>query len=189
MIVHTAYTFTNMDASLEEWKPIDGCNGQHSVSNLGRVKSHAREFQNHGKTQAIPERILKPSVSKSHGYVVVNIIRHGKRQPFPIHRLVAETFLGSCPKGMECAHKDGDRTNPQLSNLEWKTHVANESDKVRHNTLARGERIKSSKLSEAQVRSIKSDARSTAAIGRDYGVDQSLVSRIKTGKVWKHVAP
>ena len=177
-----------MENDVERWLPISGCNGAHSVSNFGRVLSHARHFMNHGKMQSIPERILKPSLSKSHGYVVVNIIRNGKRQPYPIHRLVAETFLGDCPNGMECAHLDGNRENARLDNLQWKTHVDNEADKVPHKTLPKGERIGNSKLTEDKIREIRLDSRTTAVIGREYGVHQSLISLIKNRLIWRHVA-
>lgn len=89
---------------------------------------------------------------------------------------------------MECAHTDGDRKNARLDNLQWKSHVANEADKATHNTRLQGEKIRQAKLTQDQVRKIRSDSRTTAAIGREYGVSQSLISRVKTRAVWKHIA-
>lgn len=45
-----------------------------------------------------------------------------------IHRLVLETYVGPCPKGMECRHLDGNRTNNHLHNLCWGTHLENMED-------------------------------------------------------------
>jgi hypothetical protein len=49
-----------------------------------------------------------------------------------VHRVVLETFVGSCPDGMECCHLDDVKTNNKLVNLRWDTHDANVVDKVRN---------------------------------------------------------
>ena len=173
----------------EIWLPIPGCDGRHSVSNLGRVRSEAIVIARRTGAQAgTSKTILKPSISKSHGYAVVNIVRHGRRQPYLIHRLVAETFLGPCPTGMECAHNDGDRKNTALSNLRWATPTQNNfEDKLAHGSLLRGEKISNSKLNESDIKSIRSDFRSQKLIAAEFGISQSLVSRIKTRTVWRHI--
>ena len=169
----------------EIWLPIPGCNKEYSVSNLGRVRSELpvilRRSGAHAKST---KSTLKPSISKSHGYVVVNIARYGKRQPYLVHRLVAETFLGPCPEGMECAHKDGNRANPSLANLRWATPKQNNSDKVAHGTHLSGSKIANSKLSDEDVAAIRSDRRSQKLIAADFSISQSQVSRIKSGAVW-----
>lgn len=80
-------------------------------------------------------RILKPAIA-SHGYPMVALWRPEakKGQSRTIHSLVAETFIGPPPEGMEVRHKDGCRTNPKLSNLEYGTHSDNIHDAVRHGT-------------------------------------------------------
>ena len=170
----------------EIWLPIPGCNKEYSVSNLGRVRSELPAILRRAGAQAKSTKsILKPSISKSHGYVVVNIARYGKRQPYLVHRLVAETFLGPCPEGMECAHKDGNRANPSLANLRWATPKQNNSDKVAHGTHLSGSKIANSKLSDEDVAAIRSDRRSQKLIAADFSISQSQVSRIKSGAVWR----
>ncbi len=175
--------------SEEIWLPIPGCEGAHSVSNLGRVRSEPSVIARRSGAQAgTAKTILKPSISKSHGYAVVNIVRYGKRQPYLIHRLVAETFLGPCPDGMECAHGDGNRENASLSNLRWATPAQNNfDDKLAHGTLLNGSKVGNAKLGESEVKAIRADCRSHSLIAKDFSVSQSLVSRIKARVVWRHI--
>ena len=144
----------------EIWRPIPGCEGFHSVSNLGRVRSEAAVIARRAGAQAgTAKTMLKPSISKSHGYAVVNIVRYGKRQPYLIHRLVAETFLGPCPDGMECAHGDGNRRNASLNNLRWATPTQNNfDDKLAHGTLLNGSKIGNAQLAEAKVKALRADS-------------------------------
>ena len=55
------------------------------------------------------------------GYRVVGIA--GKL--YRVHRLVLEAFVGQCPEGFECNHKNRDRSDNRLENLEWVTHIEN----------------------------------------------------------------
>ena len=86
---------------------------------------------------------------------------------------------------MECAHKDGNRANPSLANLRWATPKQNNSDKVAHGTHLSGSKIANSKLSDEDVAAIRSDRRSQKIIAADFSISQSLVSRIKSGAVWR----
>lgn len=177
-----------MNDDEECWRPILGCEGAYSASSFGRIRSEPRVINDkNGLPRVLKAKLLKAAPSKSHGYPVVNIVRHGKRHPWLVHRLVAETFLGSPPDGMECAHLDGRRTNPRVENLEWKTHSQNEQDKVLHGTMRRGEAVNLAKLKETTVLHIFHDNDRQRDIARKHGVHQSLVSRIKSGKVWRHI--
>ena len=91
----------------EVWKDIDD---RYSVSNLGRIKSN----------YANKERILKP-YSDARGYLKVDI-RHGEfRKSKFVHRLVAEAFIPNPnPEQLnEVNHKDENKTNNCVENLEW----------------------------------------------------------------------
>ena len=92
----------------EEWKPVVGYEGLYEVCQSGKVRNQ--------KTQ----RVLKER--DSHGYKRV-VLYHGSKasaKAFQIHRLVAEAFLGPKPfPGAEVNHKDEDRANNVVANLEW----------------------------------------------------------------------
>ena len=94
--------------TIEQWKSIAGYEGLYEVSNLGRVKS--LKF---GK-----EKFLKPFKIKK-GYLLVHLCRNGKSKYFYVHRLVAEAFIPN-PEGLsEVNHKDEDKTNNVVDNLEF----------------------------------------------------------------------
>ena len=92
----------------EIWKDKKDYEGLYMVSNWGRVKSI--KF---GK-----ERILKP-VTNSSGYLLVNLCKDGKVKAFTVHRLVAEAFLPN-PHNYPCVnHKDENKQNNNVENLEF----------------------------------------------------------------------
>lgn len=92
----------------ELWSDAKEYEGLYQASNIGRVKSI--KF---GK-----ERILKPFTNSS-GYLQVSLFKNGKKKNFYVHRLVAEAFLPN-PDNLPCVnHKDEDKTNNNVNNLEW----------------------------------------------------------------------
>lgn len=115
--------------NLENWRPVVGFEGIYSVSNLGRVQcDHLKQG---GRWH---RHLLKSKVANQTGYLSVGLFREGHSSTKYIHRLVLEAFVGPCPKGMECCHNDGDRTNPRLDNLRWDTRSGNQADRIRHGT-------------------------------------------------------
>lgn len=107
----------------EEWKSIDGFRGYY-VSSLGRIKSYR---------QSKDGMILKQRLSKK-GYCMVMISDDNNKKHFvQVHRLVLKTFNPvENMDELEVNHKDENKTNNNLSNLEWVTHLEN----VRYGTGA-----------------------------------------------------
>ena len=102
----------------EIWKDIVGYEGLYQVSNLGRVKSLKRLKNNHGKKQFVEEKIKSTEMSNS-GYLQVCLYKNGKSKMKYIHKLVANTFLDN-PKNYQIVnHKDENKINNKLSNLEF----------------------------------------------------------------------
>lgn len=100
---------------MEIFRDIPGYEGNYQVSNLGRVKSLDRLVG----SRSIKEKILKPNVS-SRGYFCVNLCNEGKVKAKTVHQLVAMTFLNHTPDGYKLVvdHKDNDKLNNRLSNLQ-----------------------------------------------------------------------
>lgn len=99
----------------EIWKPVVGFEGFYEISSAGRVRSlkscHIRE--------------LKPRLNKHTGYLFLILGANGKQRTVTIHRLVAEAFLEK-PDGLDYVnHKDEDKTNNRVENLEWCTPAYN----------------------------------------------------------------
>jgi len=102
----------------EQWEDVQGYEGIYQVSSLGRVKSLSRTVVTNGTCRKINEKILKDNIDK-HGYVYYFLYKNGKCQRVKCHRLVAKTFLDN-PNGYNLInHKDENKRNNAISNLEW----------------------------------------------------------------------
>lgn len=154
------------------WKKI--LNGFYEVSSTGDIRRLAPVVGNQSK----PGRLLKGSTNKD-GYNQV-CLRLGPQKIFKLaHRLVAEAFLGECPADREVNHKDGNKLNNSIENLEYVTDSGNSIHAYKMGLRGR--------LKEPQVREI----RRLAALGvpqKDiasrFNVTQSNVSNIKCGRYW-----
>ncbi len=99
----------------EIWMPVVGFEGLYEVSNLGRVKSLKRNTTSGG--------IMKTNINK--GYEYVHLCKNGKHYNGKVHRLVAEAFLPNPQYKREVNHKDENKLNNSLANLEWATRKEN----------------------------------------------------------------
>lgn len=94
----------------EIWKDIQGYEGLYQVSNLGMIRS---------------TRGLRNQVGNGYGYLCVDLWKHNKRKRFYVHRLVANAFLKNEHNYPTVNHKDGNKSNNCVSNLEWCTYSYN----------------------------------------------------------------
>lgn len=164
----------------EKWKDVKGFENYYQVSHRGRVKSLARVVpMSDGRTYRVSEKILKPAWDGH--YFHVTLSKDGKEYLRLVHRLVAEAFIGECPKGMECCHEDGDSTFNHVSNLRWDTHEGNYQDRVRHGTTLVGRRGKY--LQEEEVRDLLDKHNS----GKYTLVKLANVFNMTTGGVRYHI--
>ena len=100
----------------EEWREVPGYS-RYLVSDLGNVRNRQKFIH------------MKLSLT-TWGYKQVNLCKNGKQKTFTVHKLVAMAFLGERPKenngrAYDVNHKDGDKTNNALSNLEYITKKEN----------------------------------------------------------------
>lgn len=110
--------------SKEVWKPVVGHEGLYEVSSIGRVKRVERYAPYRDGFRIKREKILSPNVING-GYQQVLLTKNMVRRGHLVHRLVANAFIDN-PDGLpQVNHKDGNKKNNTVSNLEWCTAKEN----------------------------------------------------------------
>ena len=110
---------------MEEWKSISGYEGLYEVSSYGRVKSLEISYiRKNGKMDHKPEIILRPK-NNGTGYFTVCLYKNKTHKYYLIHRLVAQAFLPNPDNLSDVNHKDEDKSNNRVDNLEWCSHKYN----------------------------------------------------------------
>ena len=102
----------------EEWRDIEGFEGLYQVSNYGRVKSVERTVRCDRGYRIVQERILKAGTTDK-GYLQVQLCKDGKVKNCYVHRLVADAFCDNPMGYTELNHRDENKENNRIENLEW----------------------------------------------------------------------
>jgi len=174
----------------EEWRDVVGWEGYYSVSNLGRVRRDA------GWSHAQAGHILAPQARKSQKsprlYLRVGLCRNSTTTMYSVHVLVMTVFKGACPTGFEIDHKNGDKTDNRLDNLEYVSKSENMKRSFRlglHNM--RGTRNSQTRLTAAdviEIRKLRTLGFTYKKIASLFNVCQATASNICNYKCWKDVS-
>ena len=133
------YNTTDLNLIGEIWKDVVGWEEFYQVSNMGRVKAKERVMhydRNLGRgieKKTVYERIRKPKLNKHTGYLMVGLNGKGKSTNATIHSMVAKAFIENYKgegkgKGLCTNHKDGNKLNNSIENLE----VVTQGENLRH---------------------------------------------------------
>lgn len=111
-----------------------------------------------------------------------------------VSRLLAETFIPN-PENKPCVcHKNGDPSDNRIENLYWGTAKENMLDKLKHGTHIQGEKVWNAKLNKYKIERIKfmkeimGRKLTNRKIAKIFGVNPSQISRLLSGKRWKHLS-
>ncbi len=166
---------------VNDMKPIPSF-PNYSITKNGRVWSRRNKIW------------LKPDIHKFGHYFVVLYINH-KRLVCGVHRLVLKTYVGPCPKDMECRHLNGNPADNRLKNLKWGTRSENSKDSIKHGTHSAvnkyGEKNGNSKLSNWERHVILYEyltgSFSQRKLAKIFGVTYSTIWYLVHGKIWPFI--
>lgn len=102
----------------ESWKDILSYETHYEISDLGRIRSKERDAPcKGGKTRRVKAAFKKLFANRK-GYQITTLSLDGVLSTFTVHQLVAQAFIPGFIKGMEINHKNGDKADNRLTNLE-----------------------------------------------------------------------
>lgn len=172
---------------MKSWRKIPGY-PYYRINKRGQVLSIARtkSYIIRGK---LVSRTYKAKLMKHEphrGYPYVTLVKRGTKKTIAVHVLVARTFLGKKPKGLEVRHLDGDKKNCHPSNLSYGTKKQNRADdqsrKMGYRKLTVEEVKYARKHYEPGHRKYGSHA-----LAKKFGVHQTTISYVVNGKSWSWV--
>ena len=160
----------------EQWRPIKNYKGLYEVSSLGRIKSLRTG------------RLMSPAPD-SDGYATVSLFKNS-RKTYRWHRLVLEAFIENVEEKSHVNHKNGNKLDNRLENLEWATPSENIIHSYRIGIKdQKGEKNNASKLTMDNVRVIRKrldGGESQYAIAKDFNISQATVYLIKARRLWNY---
>ena len=159
-----------------EIKDIKGFEGLYKVTSDGKVYSVRSKI------------FLKPRIKEE--YETLKLTVNYKRKSFSVHRLVAAAFLENDLELETVNHKDGNKLNNHVSNLEWCSRPDNIKHAYRTNLMARGTQRKS-KLTEDDVREIRfltsQGTLTYKEIADRYNICAHTAWTVGTKRKWRHI--
>lgn len=166
---------------------VPNTNGNYFVADNGTVFSRPRQGNKGGELKQRPH-------NHSGGYMCVDLRIGGKKTRVFVHRLVAQAFLDN-PENKHCVnHKDGDKSNNSVENLEWCTHSENMKHAISLGLNAvpglSGENHPMHKLTVEKVRRIRelhNGGVPCPTIARNFQITKEQVYNIVKRKHWKNV--
>lgn len=109
----------------EEWRDVVGYEGLYKISNKGRIKSLQRTAKSkNGSIRTVSEKLRKINKNKS-GYLMVILNKEGEKKGLKLHRLVAQSFLDNPENLPQVNHRNENKQDNRVENLEWCTQDYN----------------------------------------------------------------
>lgn len=159
------------------WKTYK--NTRYRVSDSGEVFS------------SISNKILKP-IDDGNGYLAVSLYIDGMSEKYKIHRLVAEVFIENTSNLLTVNHKDGNKLNNNVDNLEWMSQGDNTKHAWTSGLMLKGEQTPIAKLTDESVEKVIElfyAGMTNQQIGEMFGVARGTISKIRDRKTWRHIRP
>ena len=115
----------------EEWRPVPGWESVYRISSLGRLKNCTRDVRAPWGVRQVKGRIMS-TLQNGNGYLFIYLKRGNTRTKAYLHRLVALAFLPNPDQKPYVNHRNRDRADNRLENLEWATESENTQHWMAH---------------------------------------------------------
>lgn len=171
-------------------RDISGFEGLYYVTPYGEVFSYGREYVTGEYNITIKMEEHRMAAPKNQGgYLHLNLSKKGKRYDKKVHALVAMAYIPNPFKKRTVNHKDGNKLNNYVGNLEWNTHSENLTHAYKNNLRKAccGINHPKAKLNNDQVLEIKSSKLSWLKLSKIYNISKPVIGRIKQGKGYSNV--
>ena len=174
---------------IEEWRNIEGFNGFYQVSNFGQVRSCCNSHGTRGRWKF-------RALSANHdGYLKVRLNKGKRDETRRVHTLVANAFIPNPNNYNTVNHKDGNKTNNRVDNLEWsdRSYQMIHAYELGLKKPIRGSKNSQSKLSDDDVRYIRENYKrqskefGTVALSKKFGVSNRVIGLVTRGLSYKNV--
>ena len=170
---------------VEEWRDISKYVGVYQASNLGRVRRIRRRYDSIRSDTSI-EQILTPKPA-GRGYWMVCLSWDRSKRYRYVHRLVAEAFIDN-PEGLrEVNHKNNDKADNRVENLEWMSSSDNHKHAAETGVAYRGSLNGAAKLTPDQVimaRQLNKDGVTRKALAQRFGVNYVTIADLVCRRTW-----
>jgi hypothetical protein len=177
---------TALQIKTEEWRTLQDF-PDYAVSNYGNVKRIRQ-----GRTNGYKDRVLSANVSSNARYRRVSLLKNHERFDKHIHDIVADIFIGKKPNGMHVNHKDGNKLNNHIDNLEYVTPAENIRHAQRTGLMKKqyGEHTSGAKITDEDVLKIIELRKKGYSIGKlitMFPVKVQTLAHIFHGRTWSHL--
>lgn len=167
---------------MTEWRTVQEFDN-YEVSSDGAVR---RRLDRPGEKGPYSHAGRLLAIRRERGYHRVSLFNGHSLRPRFVHRLVAIAFLGPVPENKQVNHKNGNKSDNRVENLEYVTAKENNAHAIEMGlkTVLKGESHHNAKLTDEQAEKIRSMAGTLtrAELSRRFGVPKTTIARIVTGQ-------
>lgn len=158
---------------MEVWKDIKDFEGLYMISDLGNVKSFYRN------------KLLKLKKDKD-GYSHINLYKNKKQYTLKVHRLVAQAFIPNVNNYKEINHKDENKANNVVDNLEWCTRKYNNNYNNKNQSISK--RFNQYDLDGNFIATYNSTMEATRKLGISRNISSCCLGKLKScgGYIWRY---
>lgn len=165
----------------EEWRNVVCASELLDIGSVYQVSSL-------GRIRPIGSDVLKQTPLKGRGYLVVGLTVSGWNKNFRVHRLVAETFIGSPPApDSQVNHINGDKGDNRVDNLEWSSPRENTVHAVTTGLITSETRSKLSTTDVLEIKRLRAAGIKRRIVAEQFAVSVHNIKAIDLRKSWKHL--